>query len=89
MDPTQVRAMAEHVFTRIVLSDLMVAECMRASDPMAAVQERESVKLGAADHLLDQRGDELSHAVLHELETFWRGVRAEVAERVQYGGTAS
>lgn len=78
------RAMAEHVFTRNVLTDLMVAQCMESTDPIAAVDERSKYKLAAADMQLAKRVDALSHLVLQETETFWEGVRVEVEARVRF-----
>lgn len=92
MDETErKRAMAEHVFTRLVLSDLMVDLCMRADDPVAEAKRRAAIRLDALDGAVEKRGgDELSHRVLDQFETFWPDVLREVEERVrfrdQFGG---
>lgn len=83
------RAMAEHTFTRIVLADLMAAECMRQTDPLGFVDQRAKAILAAGDTKLDERGDLLSHLYLHEMETFWEGVREDVQARLQFRGSAS
>ena len=75
---------ARNVFVRIVLSELMVAVCMAADDPAAEAKRRARVKLDSADWLAETApgNDAFKHALLHDFETFWRGVRKEVEERV-------
>lgn len=78
------RAIAEHVFTRILLSDLMVELCMQADDPIAEVERRSNLKIGAGYQILAKRADNASHLALQQFETFWEGVEQEVRQRVGF-----
>src|SRR3546814_2672646 len=72
-------AKAEHFFTRSILHDLMVELCMRKDDPLAAVDERAKRKLTALDEVGATLEDQLfNQLALHEMETFWEGVRRDV-----------
>lgn len=77
------RAKAEHIFTRTILTDLMVHQCMEADDPIAAANERAGYKLAAGDALLERKADLTAHLFLEQMETFWEGVRREVEARVR------
>lgn len=81
---------AREVFVRIVLSDLMVAACMAADDPVAEAKRRARIKLDSADWLAETApgNDAFKHALLHDFETFWTGVRKEVEARVARGLSA-
>lgn len=86
MDYAVSRAKAGHFFTRTILHDLMVESCLRKDDPLAAVDERAKRKLEALDHIGETMEDQLfSQLALHELETFWSGVRKDVEFYVERG----
>ena len=86
VDPSISRQKAEHFFTRTILHDLMVDLCMQKDDPVAAVDERAKRKLDALDEIGATMEDQLfSQLALHELETFWTGVRKDVVFYVERG----
>lgn len=72
---------ARHLFVEMLLRNLMVAECMRADDPIREARDRSADALAAADGVLARRADNLSHLVLEHVESFWNEVRAEVETR--------
>src|SRR3546814_1268694 len=79
-------AKAEHFFTRSILHDRMVELCMRKDDPHAAVDERAKRKLTALDEVGATLEDQLfNQLALHEMETFWEGVRRDVEFYVEKG----
>lgn len=76
-----------HMFTRIVLHDLMVDLCMRADDPLAEASQRATINLGVSEGLASGDTNKLlSQVVLHEFETFWGQVEREVGQRVARRG---
>lgn len=79
------RRAAQHMVIRVLLSDLYVALCMAADDPIAECTRRKGLQLGALDSMLDERGDWFLHCASHEYETFWQSVEREVRERVDRG----
>lgn len=86
VDPSISRQKAEHFFTRTILHDIMVEQCMRKDDPLATVDERAKRKLDALDEIGATMEDQLfSQLALHELETFWQGVRKDVEFYVEKG----
>lgn len=86
-DADNARVAGEHIFTRIILGELMVAWCMGEEDPVAETLRRRKALLDSADNILDPMpANELfKHRYLHEMETFWETVLREVRARVQRG----
>lgn len=84
MDVNDARIRANRVFVRLIIQRLMVDECMRAPDPVAEARSRSEITLTAIDNVTDEEANQLlSHAVLDEMETFWKAVREEVGFRVR------
>lgn len=85
-DPKEARREAEHIFTRLVLQDLMADLCMRADDPNAEASFRSTLALGAHQHIAGKNKGDITHRfVLREFETFWEAVERDVAARVSHG----
>lgn len=72
---------ARHLFVEMLLRDLMIAECMRARDPLQEAQCRAATGLAAADGVLARKADNLSRLLLEHVESFWAEVCDEIKAR--------
>lgn len=87
MELNDAKIRANRIFVRLTLQSLMVDECMRAADPIAEARTRSEITLTAIDNVTDEEANQLlSHAILDEMEIFWKAVREEVGVRVRNAG---
>ncbi len=81
MDHTD-RIIGQHMFTRDVLRDLMVIQCLSQDDPVEFAKARATGRLASADRTLGANPIPAACLYVQELETFWAQVCKEVEQRV-------
>jgi hypothetical protein len=72
-DEARAQAIGEHAAIRYLLADIVHRVCRQQSDPAGYAKDWSRSSLKGWDRAVDRApGNEVvSHAALHELETFW------------------
>ncbi|MFC3786685.1 hypothetical protein GGR90_002767 [Sphingopyxis italica] len=69
------RRFGHEMAIRYLVADLYTEICRTKDDPRAYAEKWRNRSIDAVDALLDKGGHPvLSHAALHEVETFWKTV---------------
>lgn len=71
---------AEHMVMRLLVGTLWEEFLLSRDDPAAALNEVSNRMLSSLDTLMDEGGvsEFFDQEALHEMETFWKGVRQKV-----------